>query len=196
MRSMCKRAKFKKGFTLIEMIAVMAIMAIATAIVMPNIRGMITRTEATKFKSLCVEAVPYVRSHTNLLTLGENRIPYENKKTGKTETYDITDPLQLSSALNEYNLESTYQYYVLAFEDTSATKNPTNSIQELITKNKIEKKDVMITVITKKDSGRVPMYTLQGFWYYNYEKEQIVFYYYVPSKQSGTGFRKLTKDGK
>ena len=196
MRRMPLFAKFKKGFTLIELIAVMAIMVIATAIVLPNIRGIVSKTEESKYKAYCVEAATYVRSHTNLLGLGEDKIAYEDKKSGDIKYYTITTPDGLASALNEYNLESAYQYYVLAFESSSATKDPTSTVKDLITKNKLEKKDVMITVITTKESGRVPTYTLQGFWYYSYEKEQIVLYYYAPSKQYGTGYRKLTKDGK
>lgn len=186
--------KCKKAFTLVEMIAVMVVMAIAASIVLPNITGMISRAEESKFKSYCTEATSYVRGYTNLLTLGENSYPYEYN--GKIFYYNISSPNGLRSALNEYNLESNYQFHVLAFEDASATGNPTTKVKELISKKTLAQKDVMITVITTSSGGRVPKYTLQGFWYYSYNKEAIVYYYYAPSKQGGSGFAKLTKDGK
>ena len=203
MRKLSLCTKAKKGFTLIELIAVMAIMAIATAMVLPNIRGMISKTEESKYRNYCVEATSYVRGYANLLTMGEEYISYEKDgklvdQSGNPYRYTITSNSGLTGALNEYNLESDYQYYVLAYEDTSATSNPTTSIQTLISKNKIQKKDVMITVITKSQgsSDRVPKYTLRGFWYFSYEQNSIVYFYYSASKRCGVGFSKLTSDGK
>lgn len=185
----------KKGFTLIELIAVMAIMAIATAIVLPNISGMISKKEESQYRSFCEEAISYVKSNTALLTLGEEYVPYE--KDGKTLQYNITTPSGLTSALNEYNLESNYQYYVLAFESSSTTTNPTSTIKNLFSKNKLKKNDVMITVVLTQDTGgRVLKYVLQGFWYYSYAKEQIVYTYYVPGGRRAMGFSKLTSSGK
>ncbi|MBO4479287.1 MAG: prepilin-type N-terminal cleavage/methylation domain-containing protein [Clostridia bacterium] len=187
--------RLKKGFTLVELIAVMAIMAIATSIVLPNIRGMISKKEESQYRNFCDEAVTYVKSYTSLLTLGEEYVPYE--KDGKTLQYDITTTSGLTKALNEYNLESNYQYYVLAFEDSSTTSNPTNTIKDLISNKKLAKNDVMITVILPQDKGgRVPRYVLQGFWYYVYASERIVYTYYVPGGRRAMGFSKLTSNGK
>ncbi len=190
MRRLSIVTKAKKAFTLVELIAVMAIMAIAAAIVMPNISGMISKTEESKYKNYCVEATSYVRSYTNLLTLGEYKYPYE--KNGKTEYYNITTSGGLTNALNEYNYESAYQYYVLPFEADSAKKDE-KTISSLIDG---ASKDVMVTVIKTSTSGRTTKYTLQGFWYYSHEKDKIVYYYYAPGKQCGTGYRKLTSNGK
>ena len=185
----------KKGFTLIELIAVMAIMAIASAIVLPNISGMISKKEESQYRSFCEEAISYVKSNTALLTLGEEYVPYE--KDGKTLQYNITTPSGLTSALNEYNLESNYQYYVLAFESSSTTTDPTSTIKNLFSKNKLKKNDVMITVVLTQDTGgRVLKYVLQGFWYYSYAKDQIVYTYYVPGGRRAMGFSKLTSSGK
>ena len=196
MRSLSFFGKSKKGFTLVELLAVMVIMAIATAIVLPNIRGMISKTEEATYKSLCVEATSYVRSYCNMLTLGEETVPYE--KNGETKTYTITSPSGLTNALNEYNLEVKYQFYVLAFESSSATANPTSSLAELFSNGKLSKKDVMITVISTSQgkNDRVATYTVCGFWYYDYTKEAIVYSYYAPSKRGNTGFKKLTSSGK
>lgn len=195
MRRLSILSRCKKAFTLVELIAVMAIMAIAAAIVMPNISGLISRTEESKYKNYCVEATSYVRSYTNLLTLGEYKYPYE--KNGKTEYYDITTPSGLTGALNEYNFDPAYQYYVLAFDANSAKTNPSDSLDELFDNTTLDKKDVMITVITTSSSGgRVSKYTLQGFWFYSYERSVIVYHYYAPGKICGTGFRKLTSNGK
>ncbi len=187
--------RIKKGFTLIELIAVMAIMAIATAIVLPNISGMISKKEESQYRNFCGEAISYVKSYTNLLTLGEEYVPYE--KEGKTLQYNIKTPSGLTSALNEYNLESNYQYYVLAFEESSTTSNPTTTIKNLFSKNKLQRNDVMITVVLTQDTGgRVPKYVLQGFWYYSYSAEAIVYTYYVPGGRRAMGFSKLTSKGK
>lgn len=190
MRRISIAARCKKAFTLVELIAVMAIMAIAAAIVMPNISGMISRTEASKYKNYCVEATSYVRSYTNLLTLGEYKYPYE--ENGTTKYYDITSPSGLTSALNEYNFDPAYDYYVLPFEAASAKKDQ-DSISTLL---EGVSKDVMVTVITTSASGRTSKYTLQGFWYYSYKKDVIVYHYYAPGKICGMGYRKLTSDGK
>ena len=195
MRKLRTFLHIKKGFTLIELIAVMAIMAIATAIVLPNISGMISKKEESQYRNFCGEAISYVKSYTNLLTLGEEYVPYE--KEGKTLQYNIKTPSGLTSALNEYNLESNYQYYVLAFEESSTTSNPTTTIKNLFSKNKLQRNDVMITVILTQDTGgRVPKYVLQGFWYYSYSAEAIVYTYYVPGGRRAMGFSKLTSKGK
>ena len=198
--SFCTKAK--KGFTLIELIAVMAIMAIATALVLPNIRGMISKTEESKYKNYCIEATSFVRCYTNFLAQGQDTVSYEKDgslvdSSGKPYLYYINTPTGLTGALNEYNLESDYQYYVLAFESSSATTNPTTTIRNLISKNKITKKDVMITVIVSEESsGRVPRYVLRGFWYFSYEQNNIVFSYYSSKKRTKVGFEKLTSNGK
>ena len=55
----------------------------------------------------------------------------------------------------------------------------------------------MITVILTQDTGgRVPKYVLQGFWYYSYSAEAIVYTYYVPGGRRAMGFSKLTSSGK
>ena len=195
MRRILSRIKSKKGFTLIELIAVMVIMAVATAIVLPNIRGMITKTEESMYKSYCVEAATYARGYSNLLTLGETSVPYE--KNGATLTYTITNPTYMTKALNEYNLATDFQYYVLDYVEASATTNPISKVREAISKKTLVAKDVMITVIVARDSGgRVPKYVLVGFWYYSYDADNIVYNYYVPSKRGGLGFSKLTSNGK
>lgn len=196
--------KSKKGFTLVELIAVMALIAIATAIVLPNISGMISKKKESTYKSFCMEATSYVRGYTNMLTQGEETVPYEDKN-GATKYYTITTgddftvaPDGLTNALNEYNLESSYQYYVLPYQDSSASYDPSVTVRDLLSKNKLlkNKKDVMIVVINAKEGGRVPLYTLKGFWYFAYDQDAIVYSYYVPSKRSKVGFQKLTSSGK
>ena len=180
---------------MIELVAVMVVMAIATAIVLPNIRGMISNTQESTYHNYCVEATSYVRSYANMLSLGEQTVPYE--KNGKTYNYTITNPSGLTNALNEYNLESTYRYYVLAYAPESAKSNPTSTIMSLISNKTIPNKDVMVTVIVPEDAGgRVPKYVLRGFWYYNADQQTVVYSFYVSSKRATVGFKKLTSDGK
>ena len=190
-------AKSRRGFTLIELIAVMAIMAIAAAMVMPNIKGMISKSEQSTYKNYCAEAATYVTNFTNSLTLGEEKFLYETDD-GTVDTYNITTQAGLTSALNEYNSESEFQYYVLEFQEASATTDPTTSINSLFSSKMIQRMDTMVTVIVKEDSGgRVPKYELRGFWYMQYDKDSnkgsIVYTYYALNRVSVVGFKKLNK---
>ena len=184
-------AKAKKGFTLIELVAVMAIMAIAAAIVLPNIRGMISKTEESKYNSLCVSAAAEIQYYTNMLSLGEEYYPVE-EADGTIQNYKMTTPGGLTVALNAYNNEPAFYYYALAFEEASTKNNPTNSIKSLINKNSLPKKDIVVVVITISGSK----YSMRGVWYYSYEKETIVYSYYAPKRRGTAGFKKLTDSGK
>ena len=203
MNKMGRFFKGKKGFTLIELITVMAIMAIAAALVLPNVQGMIKKTEESKIKSFCVEATSNLKNYTNLLILGEEKIPYEDKE-GKLTYYTIKDnPRGLQDALNAYNINEAFQYYVLPFAASSATDNPSSAVgSALNNKNSgLVARDVMITCIvpvTDSTNKKTTRYELKGFWYYSYENKKIVYHYYSPnpSNNSGVGFAKLTKDGK
>ena len=172
----------------------MVIMAIAAAIVLPNIRGMISNTQESLYKSYCTEASTYVKGYTNLLTLGEEYVPYE--KNGMMLKYYIKDnPSGLTAALNEYNLNSNYQYYVLPFDKSSAGADPTTAVRNAISGKTLLAKDVIVTVIMPRDvGGRVPKYVLLGFWYFNYSANNVVYTYDIAGKTYQTGYKKLTTD--
>ena len=203
MNKMGKCFKNKKGFTLVELIAVMAIMAIATALILPNIQGMIDRTEESKIKNYCVEAASTLKGYTNLLLIGETSVPYEDKN-GRPQSYTIKDNVSgLQGALNEYNMNHSYQYYVLPYvtsdDKSSATTDPTSTVKSAIINKIIADMDTMVTVIEKTTSTtntRYEIYNTVGFWYYSKSKSAVVYSYYVPTKRCGEGFTKLTKDGK
>jgi len=203
MNKMGKSFKNKKGFTLIELIAIMAIMAIATALILPNIQGMIDKTEESKIKNYCVEAASTLKGYTNLLLVGESKVPYEDSK-GVLQYYTIKDSESgLQSALNEYNLNTAFQYFVLSYvtsKDTSSkTTNPTATIQSEIINKNIEAKDTMAVCVEKTTSStntRFEIYKVIGFWYFSYKKNKVVYTYYVPTMRCGQGFTKLTESGK
>lgn len=183
---------------MIELIAVMAIMAIATAMVLPNIRGMISKTEESKYQNYCISACSYVKSYVNLLILGETSVGYE-VSNGKFSSYDITSPDGMRSALNEYNLDKeSFQYHVLSFAASSAKSNPSTTITELIEGKTLSAMDVIVVCIVPINSSntRVQQYRLEGVWFYSYEKESVVYSYYAPSKIGTSGYQKLTKNGK
>ena len=131
MSKMRKFFKSKKAFTLVELIAVLVIMAIAASIVMPNIQGVISNTEYRKNITNCLTATTFVRSYVDLLNLGENYAYYE--KNGKTYSIYIQgSPSGLQFALNQYNLDVNYQYYVVPYETSAQSTNPTATIQDAI----------------------------------------------------------------
>ena len=195
--------KSKKGFTLIELLAVMAIMVIASALILPNIQGMIDKTEESKLKNYCKEASTNLKNYTNLLLIGETKVPYQ-KKNGELDYYTIADDIfGLEDALNEYNMNSEFDYFVMPYvvgdDKSSATTNPCPTIRADMNANLVKKNDKMVTVIEKTTSStntRTEIYKLIGFWYYSYSKDAVVYYYYAPTMRCGTGFSKLTKDGK
>ncbi|HCU55790.1 MAG TPA: hypothetical protein DIC18_00465 [Clostridiales bacterium] len=180
--------KIKKGFTLVELIVVMSIMAITTAIVLPNLRGMITQTEFRKVEGYCITANTNVRNYVFQLNLGEEKVPYTYK--GDNFYYTISSNSGLTGALNEYNLETSFQYYVLEF-NPSLTTNPSNKIQSLIKGGNLSSKDTMVVCITRSSAN---YYALKGFWYYDYDKQRVVCTYKSSGNQSGMGFYALNKD--
>lgn len=185
----------KKGFTLVEVIAVLAIMAIATAIVLPNVRGLITQTEFRQYEGYCITANTYTTNYVNLLNLGETKIPYEER--GEHKDYFIDSSSGLTGALNTYSLEDDFQYFVLSY-NSSKTTDPSPDIKTLISAGTLAAKDVMIVNISVKTDSKTfeKTYTLVGFWYYKYTKGEIVCTYKHSGNQSGMGFYRLDKDVK
>ena len=197
MSTMRKSLQSRKAFTLVELIAIMAIMAIATALVLPNIRGMISNKEKSIYDGYCVTATTYTKNYVNLLKIGEERVPYV--QNDKTFYYTIKDSsAQLTKAMNEYNLDkAAYQYYVLSYDATSATNDPTATIQEVFANDSSMKKiDVMIVCIIASDStnSKVKTYELRGFWYYKYEASAVVYTYKVWKKSGQMGYTSLKKE--
>lgn len=191
MSKMRKFFKSKKAFTLVELIAVLVIMAIAASIVMPNIQGVISNTEYRKNITNCLTATTFVRSYVDLLNLGENYAYYE--KNGKTYSIYIQgSPSGLQFALNQYNLDVNYQYYVVPYETSAQSTNPTATIQDAIAKQSISAKDTMVTCVSmQKDKSGNRTYSLVGFWYYNHDKGSVVCTYKVSGKKEYQGYKSL-----
>jgi len=166
-------SKCRKGFTLVELIAVMAMMAIAAAIAVPNMRGMISNLEQRTYQSYCMLATSYTRGYVSNLNLGIDQVYYVTKDK-RDDYYTITDAAEFTSAMNEYNTETAFSYYVMPFAK-SFTSDPSATVTAEITGGKLPKKDVVIVCI-KKDSVK---YSLKGMWYYSYEKKQIVATYFA-----------------
>lgn len=156
---------FKKGFTLVELIVVISMMALTATLIAPNIKDAISSTKYRKDISYCISASTYVRNYVNLLNLGETKIPYEDN--GKYKYYTMTEAGGLQDALNHYNLESGFQYYVLAF-NTATNVDPTTTVTNAISDG-MEQMDTMVVCIWLTEG----VYTLYGFWYYEYDSESI-----------------------
>ena len=186
-------AKAKRGFTLIELLAVMAIMVIATSMVLPNIRGIIDKTEFRKTESYCMQAHSFVRNYVNMMNLGEEKVYYE--EDGEPKTYSITTPDGLKGALNEYSLnDAVFQYYVLSFK-ASTGSNPSTTISDSISGNNIPNKDTMVVLIrvTYDDEQKKtnPFYTLKGLWYYSSDRKTVVCSFKSSSQVAYEGFKSL-----
>lgn len=114
MKNLRNKLKEKKGFTLIEMIIVIAIIAILIALIAPNMTKFLGTAKKTKgeaaAKTLYTAATAYV---TDLSVAGET-IPSEIKKDGTSATAgETTDREKFeASYLNEKELKSITTYTI------------------------------------------------------------------------------------
>ena len=98
--------KFKKGFTLIELMTVISIVAILAAIIFPGINGYIDRahkvnviTQARNVIQYCISSNVHVGSNIKLGELVDNNIflDYEGKLDYLQDDIDINTLLSISS---------------------------------------------------------------------------------------------------
>ena len=158
----------KKGFTLVEIIVVLAIMALAATLVVPNLSGLRTRAERDTYEASLATAKSHVNSFVALLTSGENN--YYITENYKVTTCSINSPQNLKKALNYTNQQSAYDYYVVSYEMTDANKDPTDKVKA----DSATKKDTIIPVIVREGND---IYTLKGLWYYSFSLQQIIYTY-------------------
>ena len=109
--------KFKLGFTLIELMTVISIVAILAAIIFPGINGYIDRahkvnviTQARNVIQYCISSNVHVGSNIKLGELVDNNIflDYEGKLDYLQDDIDINTLLAISSdqdALNKIKLK-------------------------------------------------------------------------------------------
>ena len=162
--------KMKKGFTLVEVIVVLALMALAASIAIPNLRGATTRAEMDTYRSYCLESKENLKMFCNLLNSGETTYTVTGSNY-QVSTVSLTIASGLAKALNSVNRQPKYQYYVIAFysDSNTATVDPSSTIAS---QNLDKNLDVIVPVIYKNDATKI--YTLAGVWYYSMSKGRIM----------------------
>ena len=181
--------KFIKGFTLVELIAVMALMAIGAAIAIPNLQGTMTRAERKKYDSYLLQAKTNVQNYVDLLNLSEFSYPVTDTDGVTIVNHNISLSTELNIVLNKMNFDTSFEYYVYDtgrtvkqngknvvvydYNDTGAA-NPLSSAKAYYEPSSFGgNKDLMIVLIHRKDGG---VYELGIIWYYVRSKDEMISY--------------------
>ena len=90
--------KRKKGFTLIELMAVIAIIAVLAAVLVPTVNGYITRSKMTAILTQVRNAVTAIETH-NATVVGTNVI---------SDSRSVSDALSTSKSNNGPKLEADF----------------------------------------------------------------------------------------
>ncbi|MDD3048491.1 MAG: DUF5011 domain-containing protein [Bacilli bacterium] len=134
--SLIKNKIFKKGFTLVELLAVIAILAVILAIAIPSITGITANATENAFKSdakILIKAIKLAKSQNESLdfstinktyvqnTLGMNTTNYESV----TVTLSGSEPSVTIVGTNKYdNLNATGTYYTITVSEPSSDTTP------------------------------------------------------------------------
>ena len=159
--------RFKKGFTLVELVVVIAMMAIAASIAVPNLRGVTTRAEKDTYRSYCILAKDQMMTFFALLNSED--FSFTVTENYEVTTYNISTADGLTKAFNSVNTQSKFQYYVIGFTESNASTDPSKSIKNA---GLDASKDVIVPVYVKNDSKGT--YEIRGVWYYSMGKERVV----------------------
>ena len=182
---------FKKGFTLIEIIVVLALMVIGASIAIPNLRGTMTRAQKKKNETYLITAKTTVQSYVDLLNIGDTLYPLTASNGVDVSNYDIKRSDNLSKVLNSMNYESAYGYYVC---DKSNTTNfdyqPTLSQNPAAAAanheyNTYKNKNMIAVAITKNSSG---VYKFKALYLYDRASNSIKMTYLIESDAIYEGF--------
>ena len=194
--------KGHKGFTLVEILVVIALMAVALSIAVPNLNGVTTRAEKDKYYSYCLEGRKTMDSFCILLNLGETKYDITDAKY-HTSTVNIATSGGLTTALNDVNRQAKFRYFVLNDADGAyftaglAGSDPKNNTSLKAQDFGVEK-DVLIPVViakTNSDTG-VTTYELRGFWYYSTTKNQVLLTYNCIKSATANGYKTLKDNSK
>lgn len=172
-----------KGFTLVELIVLMALMAIGAAIAVPNLRGVMSRAEQTKYETYLRGAKASVQNFVDLLNMGLTKYPLTESDGYTVKEWDISNPKNLEVALNGSNTEQQYEYSFFGTDYKTDKKSTLPTSGDATPSNKTNftgKKDVILVSIFRNGNG---IYSIRGFWYYNRTNKTYVMTYRIYDKE-------------
>ncbi|MBQ9369578.1 MAG: type II secretion system protein [Clostridia bacterium] len=182
-------AKSKKGFTLVEIIVVVALIALAATLVVPNLTGATTRAEKDTYRSYCLQAKEDLKTFVNLLNSGTVNYPI-TLENYTVSNVSLSIPSGLAKALNYANRQSKFQYYVIGFTTSDASTDPTESISKATgLKSDV---DIIVPVIIKNETKKT--YELKGMWYYSWGKAMVMLTFDSKNNDSD-GYKALYSSG-
>ena len=175
-----------------EIVVVMALMAIAATMAVPNLNGILTRSKKNTYVSYLVQAKNDTTLFLTLMNMGDN-FPYKDVD-GTVKEVELKTPANLQFALNMINRRTGFIYYVMPFTDEAAKTNiqnensehnkifkffgDTNVQNENNKKNEIE--DIIVILVKQNNQG---IYSLRGFWYYNAKENSVKVTYNNANRQ-------------
>lgn len=173
--------KGKRGFTLVEIIVVVALMAMISLLAVPSLRGVTTRAQKDAYNSYFLQGKDDMRNFMNLMNMGETVFPVTSSNYKVTEV-DLTTAEGLTKAMNYANRQTAYQYYIIGFTESNAATNPTSKIQAAELKT-----DVIVPVFVKNGD----VYESRGMWYYSAEKGTVVMTFKIKNLTMSDGYSSL-----
>ena len=152
----------------------MALMALATSIAVPILKGTTTNAQKDTYRSYCLQAKMDGRSFVNMINAGYTVLPITASNYSVTNV-SLTTASGLTKAMNYQNKQAKYQYYVIGFTASNCSTDPTTTLVNAQFDSSVL--DVIVPVIEYISNTKT--YKFYGVWYYSQSKQRIVMTYSV-----------------